>query len=504
MARLSTVLADGYDREAFERALARSAALREVCERFARLLPHPQPLVRDIFCALFKLNAVLRPARELSPAVLVNRSVLETVLGSGALEGLRRQTALDETNAAVATAMLGRRVLEALAREFRAKPEALAHAAEAARNEEALEARRAELAHLERTGAFGPAAGEALAEELQGEIGALEARLRRDRRRQREAAEIASRIEAAVDSGAERIGEQVEAPQQHARGLGIGGSARVDADRRLELGERILRSEKLRRLARLVGAMREVAFESRRRRAARSPQEMHAVALGAELSHLLPSELLGLRGAGGSGRALRMDFLRRFAERRLLQYRLEAPSQRGPMVVCLDGSGSMQGAKELWGKAVALTLMEIARRERRRCLALTFSAGAPLFEVELLASGAGGARARVRDEEVLRFAEHFPGGGTDFEPPLARALEAVTEGTCRRGDVVFITDGHARVSEALVERIDGLRKRHRFRIRAILVDVAEHDRTSLDAFADDVRSVRDLASDAIGELFASV
>ena len=209
------------------------------------------------------------------------------------------------------------------------------------------------------------------------------------------------------------------------------------------------------RLARLVGAMRRIGVRGSASTRARSPQETHSITTGNDLGRVLPSELGGLRasGPGRLARLRRADFLRRFVEHQLLQYRLEAPAQRGPMVICLDGSGSMQGSKELWGKAVALTLMEIARRERRRCLAIIFSSGSPPFEVELLGKGThrrSGQRAEVRDDDVMRFAEHFPGGGTDFGPPLERALEAVTEGDYRRGDIVFITDGQATVAEPLL------------------------------------------------------
>ena len=482
------------------RSYARSVSDSVTC------LPHPEPLLQDLYSALFKLNVVLRAERELSPAVLINRGVLQVLLDSGSFDVLRRRTELDERNAGAAAVLLGRKVLEALRREFRHEPEALLHAAEAARTEESLEAKQRELEHLRDSEAFDPSQREDLEGELEDEIRSAQARLARDRRRQRKAAETASRVEAAVDAAVDQLPEQIDEPQRQARGLGVGGVSNVDADRRLELGNRIMRSSKLKRLAQLVGAMRDAAFETRRRRAANAPEEVHAVSRGDDIARLLPAEMLGLKDSLGGrvGRALHLDFLRRLAEKQLLQYELQAPSERGPMVVCLDGSGSMQGAKELWGKAVALTLMEIARRERRRCMALVFSDGPALFEVELLAPNARGLRARVQDDEVLRFAEHFPGGGTDFEPPLRRALESVTKGNYKRGDIVFITDGHAPVSSELVARIETLRKRYRFKIRGVLVDVADHEQSSLAAFADDIRCVSDLASDSVQGLFAAV
>ena len=149
--------------------------------------------------------------------------------------------------------------------------------------------------------------------------------------------------------------------------------------------------------------------------------------------------------------------------------------------------------------------MEIARREKRRCLAIIFSSGFDLFEVELLGKASRSrGRAAVLDENVLSFAEHFPGGGTDFEQPMRRALDAVTSADYRRGDIVFITDGYAHVSERLVRDIDEKRKKHRFRVRGIVVDVAESSKESLERFCDDVRQVTDLAADSLSDLFASV
>src|SRR5439155_502145 len=77
---------------------------------------------------------------------------------------------------------------------------------------------------------------------------------------------------------------------------------------------------------------------------------------------------------------------RRLVEGRLLSYSLRGVDERGrgPMIVCLDGSGSMAGDKVIWSKAVALTLLEIARRQRRLFRFICFSsADTPLFTLDL-------------------------------------------------------------------------------------------------------------------------
>ncbi len=78
-------------------------------------------------------------------------------------------------------------------------------------------------------------------------------------------------------------------------------------------------------------------------------------------------------------------------------------------------------------------------------------------------------------------------------------------GSYRRGDIVFITDGEAHVSEQLVDRIEAQRKAHRFRIRGIEVNVQPGSRAdTLARFCDDVRQVTDLTADSIADVFAAV
>lgn len=537
---LECLVADGYDRDVFGHVLARSRPVAEAKGRLERILPHGEALARDLFFSLYKLNVVLRPGAETSGAVLLHRRILEAVLASPGLRELRTRTELNPVECAVAMPVLADKVLAALAKEYRVGPKQLDELASLAEDEDRLARLEADRAHLEdlSEGEVDPKTKEALDESLEQDISQISRKIEKTRAEQSKlAARLTTDIEDTVDFQVRRLPQELDEVNEHLRGLGIGRGAdgRVPAERRLELGQRLLASKKLQLLARLVGAFREVAFEARRRRIARHPQTVCSIQLGDHLERLLPSELLGV---SRRRRALHLDFLRRLTERGLLEYELVSPANRGPMVVCVDGSGSMSGSKELWAKAVALTLMEIARRERRGCLALVFSAGDPLAEFELVQSrgskrgskrggkrgdnrgdqrgdqrGAGADRAagspargrgRTSDAAVLAFAEHFPRGGTSFEEPLARAVEAVSAGTYRRGDIVFITDGEAEVSDTLVATLEEKKAKHNFRVRGILVDVAGGRGEVLERFCDDVRRVSDLTADAMCDLFAEV
>ena len=87
------------------------------------------------------------------------------------------------------------------------------------------------------------------------------------------------------------------------------------------------------------------------------------------------------------------------------------------MIVCLDGSSSMSGDKEIWSKAVTLTLLEIARKQRRLFRSICFSsAETPLQVLDMNPRD----RYEVETKTVMDLAEYFPGGGTDFQTAARR------------------------------------------------------------------------------------
>lgn len=491
MAELNTVVRDGFDHEAFHQAIARHGQLREQMEALDRLLPHGARLAEDLFCIVFKLNAELIDEQALLPSLLINRAIVLDVLESTAVDDLRRRTALDVAESANAASRLAARTLNALKRKFNANPEALLRAARADADERELD--RLKSIRENETDSDEP---------LEDVLTKEERRLRAAKSRHRKAlSEVAGSMDSvaqAVSQEAEQLPQDLASADAYVRGLGVGTGGPMSAERRLELGQQIMRSDKLRRLARMVGAFREIALESRRKRPSRLPQTVHSINQGSELERLLPTELIGLRTSDGSfRRGQRLDFKRRYVEKQLSQYELKASAGRGPMVVCLDGSSSMAGTKELWSKAVALTLLDIAKREHRRCLGIIFSAGGKPYTIELTPTRGEKPKA----DPIIEFAEHFPGGGTEFEPPLRLALEAVTEGDFRRGDIIFITDGQASLSSTFIDELRIKKRRSRFRVFAVTVGKQDGAHSQLGQISDEIQSVESLTANVAKSLF---
>ena len=108
----------------------------------------------------------------------------------------------------------------------------------------------------------------------------------------------------------------------------------------------------------------------------------------------------------------------------------------------------------------------------------------------------------MKEKDVFELAGYFPGGGTNFEEPLDRALEILKGSKFRRGDIVFITDGEAGVGDAWLEGFRRERARLGFKVYSVLIDLGGGESwETLSLFSDKVTSVSKLTSDAAKGLF---
>jgi len=245
----------------------------------------------------------------------------------------------------------------------------------------------------------------------------------------------------------------------------------------------------------MVGRMKFHALAIRKRVFERSNEELLAIEQGSTLEHLLPNELVTLHHP-----VLHKDFQRRLLDRELLQYSLRGVEEKGkgPMVVCLDGSSSMAGEKELWSKAVTLTLLDIARRQRRPFHSICFSsAETPLQVLDLNTRNQYG----VDTDRAIDLAEYFPGGGTDFETPLNAAVERLEKSRYKKGDVVFITDGECQVSQEWAERFRQDKEKLGFSLFSILIDVGPSSLGGVKEFSDRITTIKQLTTEGTRDIF---
>ena len=176
----------------------------------------------------------------------------------------------------------------------------------------------------------------------------------------------------------------------------------------------------------MLGRMRLEALSIKRSRITHSATVRRGVeTVGIEgIDRVLPDELAAL-AIGEEGEKL---FLKKLLEEDLLAYSYKNPVEEthGPILIAVDGSGSMAGPKEIWAKALAIATILQAKKEKRKSHGIIFGASEKeIFEIDV---------NRLEDLATASF--HM---GTNFGPPLRWAQDKFNEQP--RADLFFITDG---------------------------------------------------------------
>jgi uncharacterized protein with von Willebrand factor type A (vWA) domain len=480
-----------------------SPSFRELEEHGSTFLPHFGALLQDIFCLLFKNNIVTRKESEVLPSALLNEKILNAVRQGSQYDFLREQTALNEARAGLSTLLLGERLLGLIKAEKLLRRMDMRDLWDIRAQEELLQQKLEELENSDtipqdELSEDGKKTLQRAKQRVEGEVQGAEALLRHKAAQLKEdlkqlEAQATNRLQAESIKVAQQLEDATE--EAETWGSTIGTGQRSPSGEKLELGKRLAGNEKLKKLARMVGRMKFHAMALRKKVFERASEEVLEVERGDSINRLLPHELVTLHHP-----VLRKDFYRRYLDQELIQYSLRGIDDKGkgPIVVCLDGSSSMAGEKEIWSKAVTLTLLEIARRQRRLFRSICFaSAETPLQVLDLNPR----EHYEVEMKNVLDLAEYFPGGGTDFQKPLDAALECLNQSRFKKGDVVFITDGECQVSPEWAEQFRAVKEKLGFSLFSILIDVGTSSLGTLREFSDRITTIRQLTGDEAKEIF---
>lgn len=282
---------------------------------------------------------------------------------------------------------------------------------------------------------------------------------------------------AAAKAAGEEVAEMNEGLSTFGIGTGEGDISNVSPAERIELAKRLRNSHKLKEIAELAGRLTRIAMRTRETRVSHGRDEIHDVEQGDDLGRVLPTELLGL-AEGGEFETL---FLRKFAEKELLQYKVRGTEEkgRGPIVVAIDESGSMSGSPEFFAKGIGLALLNVAKAEKRDFAFIQFGSS---NQIATSVFPKGQADAST----LMNVIERFFGGGTDFEAPLNKALDIIEENEFKDADLVFITDGGAHLSPEFVSRFNRVKTEKDFETFSIVIGmgVAKNVKAFSDRVAD--------------------
>jgi uncharacterized protein with von Willebrand factor type A (vWA) domain len=136
--------------------------------------------------------------------------------------------------------------------------------------------------------------------------------------------------------------------------------------------------------------------------------------------------------------------------------------ERGPMILCVDTSGSMRGAPENIAKAAVLESVRTAFRERRGCKLIAFGGAGELLERDL-------AAGRDALHAMLEMMGQGFDGGTDVQTPIERAIELVHQRAWSSADLLIVSDGEFGCTAETLTRLDEARAGLGLRVQGILV-----------------------------------
>lgn len=241
-------------------------------------------------------------------------------------------------------------------------------------------------------------------------------------------------------------------------GLGLGAGESLDGAKLAQYTRRLRSSKHLIKIMRMAGRFVARAQQLQRQRTNLPGLEITGVELSGDLSRLLPIESSLIAGAVPE---LEFLALARLTQRRSLSYRRirREPVAMGPIVVSVDESGSMGGAKIQAAKGLALAMAAIARAQKRPFMLAAYSDSETI---------------RIADpsiEGIIEWCEKFISGGSDCDLPLSSIRPHWPKGPVgAMADHIII--GDAVVTAATPQYIAdyvGWAKQHKVRTYSIII-----------------------------------
>src|ERR687891_1406365 len=274
--------------------------LGEVINQGEEITPNYLPLLSDIFSAFFQNKARLKqnPPRETDE----NREILETALGLKEYEELHTVSRLDFFASAAATRAFSDQIIKLIKEK---------------KEEDKKDPEKGKV----NKGALGI-----------------------------DADTLRWAIRRSLKKGLEEAQEAKQAVETFGREEG--GIQRIPLTEQFRLADVLGKNSKIKEIIKMIGRMRLEALSLKRSRITHSSLVRRGVeTVGIEgIERVLPDELTNL-AIGEQGEDL---FLKKLLDEDLLAYSYKNPVEEtlGPILIVVDGSGSMAGQKEIWAKAL--------------------------------------------------------------------------------------------------------------------------------------------------------
>src|SRR5690625_2760039 len=421
----SVLNTDAFDKRRFEQIFNMSERLRLVEKTGKKeCIPMFKELLGDMWAGLFKLNPELK--EEVPEHLQSNHFMMDKTMNEESFQNLREQSKLDDMLSAIGTVRLGEKTYEWLM-EQKKRSEEMSMAMEEAQKH--LEQSQQNSNDGDSKGDGGESNHKALNQAMSDfaqQIG-----------------EVLEKNQDSFSAMINNAAEEARKTEQNMNAMFGGIEAGVGSNKELnkvplrdkiKLAEVIFTDPDMKEIAKWIGRFTKIA-RTKQKIKHKDSIEQSGVEQGNDLARVLPSELIQYTNP-----ATKNDFLKRFAEGKLMQYEQKGKESlgQGSIVLCLDQSGSMEDLDNQ-AKAFAIALMAIAKRQKRNFVYIPFDWS--VGEVRAFQKG------KITPSEIVEIAREFMGGGTSFPEPLNTALSYIKKDKYKDADVVFVTDGESGIGE---------------------------------------------------------
>ncbi len=174
-----------------------------------------------------------------------------------------------------------------------------------------------------------------------------------------------------------------------------------------------------------------------------SREEIVSIKIGKDLEHVLPQEIALL-----GDEELSILFDKKYVEGALMCFELEGMTtekigqnetreeeksedeKMGPVIICIDTSGSMSGSPETIAKAVALYIASRAKTQKRNCFLINFSTSIEVLDLS----------ETLGINQLIDFLGRSFHGGTDVAPAIRYAIKKINEEEYSKADLLIVSD----------------------------------------------------------------
>lgn len=454
-------------------------------------------LSEDIYNSLFKYKAKMNDEEDMKSFCRFNHGMMEEIMKSETYDDLRKSTQFDAMGSAIGTEVLQDEAMQKIKHykeQLVAKQKGQAHDEKAAAAGDLIDKLNQQGNIQGKMDGIMDGVGgdeDALSKKqtnqlakLQEQMNAIQDEIDANFDGQRE---MNQGMNQTLKDGSKKALDTVEEVRDivNAWGLEAGTHGRrISIDQRRTAIERVRRSSRLKNLTDIIGRMKKLAMEKKK---VKMPDghSIETVEQGNKLESLLPSEMMKL-----SSPALKKDFMMRYHQKQLLQYKKNDTKTigRGPIVFCHDKSGSMQGDNDDWATALALAMLEVAQKEKRNFAYIPYESRVMGNMVKNINAG------ELDPNDIMDIAELSVSGGTNFMAPLDEAVRCLTGDRYKKGDIVFVTDGDCGITDIWLEKFLKVKAEKQFFVNTILINTGGYgaSKGTISKFSDNITTISDL------------